>query len=115
MSLLAIRFAAEPVRSIAFGGIGGTYAAVGGPLVNPIRQFLLQNETDALLMFSIDGVNDHFTMPAGSNWINDLNSNRSLQAQGWFIANGTTLYVKNIGSPSTGSVYFSVFYGQDSL
>lgn len=115
MSLLAIRFAAEPVRSIAFGGISGSYAAIGSALVHPARQFLINNETDALLMFSLDGVNDHFAMPAGGNWINDISSNKSLLAQAWVLAAGTKLYVKNIGSPSTGSVYFSVFYGQDAL
>lgn len=115
MSLLAIRFAAEPVRSIAFGGISGTYAAIGTPLVNPIRQFLIQNETDALLMFSLDGVNDHFPIPAGGFFLDDVSSNKSLLAQGWFLAAGTTLYVRTVGSPSTGNVYFSAFYGQDSL
>ncbi len=115
MSLLAIRFAAEPVRSLAFGSIGASYAAVGTAVDNEIRQFLIQNLTDVTLMFSFDGINDHFPIPSDGFFLDDIASNKSLLAQSWILAKGTTLYVKRIGAPSTGSVYFSVFYGADSL
>jgi hypothetical protein len=98
---------------LAFGSIGVGYTGVGTAIDHPVFQFLLQNYTDALLTFSFDGVNDHFVLASGSQWINDISSNKSLLAQGLFLAQGSRLYVKENGTPSTGSVYFSVFYGAD--
>lgn len=113
MSLISIRYQAEPLRSLAFGSIGAGYTGVGTAVSHPVLQFLLQNYTDALLTFSLNGVDDHFVLAAGSQWIDDISSNKSLQAQGLFMAQGTRLYVKQNGVPTSGSVYFTVFYGAD--
>lgn len=110
---LAIRFAAEPVRSLAFGSIGAGYTGVGTSLVNPARQFFIQNLTDSTLMFSFDGINDHFPLPSNGFFLNDISSNRSTSIQGWFLAEGSRIYVKQLGVPSMGAVYVSVFYGAD--
>ena len=112
MATLATRMLFEPQRVLAFGGIGAAYAAVGTPLNYPIRQFLIQNLTDVTLQFSFDGVNDHFPIPSNGFFLDDICSNTSV-SQGFFISQGTTLYVKDIGSPSLGSVYFSVMYGKE--
>lgn len=111
-SSLAIRFAAEALRSIAFGSISASYMGIGTALANPARQLFLQNLTDATLMFSFDGVNDHFPLPASGFLLLDLTANKTIQ-QGWFLAEGQRLYVKELGTPTTGSVYFSVFYGTE--
>lgn len=107
---LAIRMLAEPVRSIAFGSISGTYAGIGAFFANPIRILLVQNLSDALLMFSLDGLDDHFPVNADSFVLLDVTANKTID-QGAFFAQGTRVYVKEIGTPSTGSVYVSVFYG----
>lgn len=109
-STLAVRMLAEPVRTTAFGSISGTYIGVGTVLANPCRIMFVQNLTDATLMFSLDGVNDHFPLPANGFLVLDISSNQSL-AQGFFMSQGQRLYVKEIGVPTTGSVYFSSFYG----
>ena len=44
---LAVRMLYEPQRSLAFGSISGAYMGVGTAVTNPIRQFLIQNLTDA--------------------------------------------------------------------
>ena len=106
---LAVRLACEPLRSLAFGSISGTYAGIGTSISNPARQFILNNNTDVLLTFSLDGVTDHFVLAANSQLISDIMSNISLTGGAWNMAQGTRLYVK--GSPTTGAVYFSVFYG----
>ncbi len=113
MGALAIRFQAEPVRSLAFGSIGAGYTGVGTSVSHPIRQFLIQNLTDVTLMFSFDGVDDHFPIPANGFFLDDISSNRSQSVQGWYLAQGTRLYVKEIGVPTLGSVYFSTFYGAE--
>jgi hypothetical protein len=106
---LAIKLLAEPLRTIAFGSISGTYAGIGTALANPARQFLIQNTTDVLLTYSFDGVNDHFVLPSSSFFLNDISSNKALPSGAFYLAEGTRLYVK--GSPTLGATYFSVFYG----
>lgn len=113
MGALSIRFKAEPVRSLAFGSIGAGYTGVGTVVDHPIRQFLIQNLTDETVMLSFDGINDHFPIPANGFFLNDISSNQSHSAQGWFLAQDSRLYVKQLGVPTSGAVYFSVFYGAD--
>lgn len=108
---LGLRYTAEAVRTLAEASIGAGYTAVGTPVSNPERQFFIQNLTDALLMFSFDGVNDHFPLPANGFFLSDVSSNRVSKSEALYLAKEVQLYVKEIGTPTTGSVYFSVFYG----
>ncbi len=107
---LAIRILAEPVRSLAFGSISGTYAGIGTGFANPVRIIFVQNLTDVTLMFSLDGINDNFPLPSNSFLLLDVTANKTID-MGAFLAQGTRVYVKTIGSPTMGSVYVSVFYG----
>ena len=113
MSLLSIRMRAEPLRSLGFASIIGIYTRIGTPLDHPARQILVQNLTDQDVVFSFNGLDDHFVLPANGFFLSDITSNKSL-GQGWFLAEGDSLYVKQLGAPTTGSVYFSVFYGSDN-
>jgi hypothetical protein len=109
----SIKILAEPVRTLAFGSIGADYMGVGTSIDNPARIIFIQNLTDETLMFSLNGVDDHFPLAASGFIILDLTTNKIFQA-GAFIAVGTRLYVKDLGvAPSTGSVYFTTFYGAE--
>jgi|SRR5271170_728132 len=106
----SIALRTDPVRTLAFGGISSSYAPIGSELDNGGRQMLVQNLTDATLMFSFDGVIDHFPLLPQSYFVMDVASNR-VNNDGWFITRGTVMNVKSfIGTPTTGSVYISVFY-----
>ena len=108
---LAIRLLPETLRSAAFGAVGAAYSAVGTALLHPCSIFLIQNATDAGALFSLDGVNDHFFLPASGFLLLDLTTNKTLP-QGAFIGQGTIVYVKrSAGAPTTGAVYISVLYG----
>ena len=109
MTALAISLAFEPLRSIAAGSISPAYTAIGTPFVNPSRQIYIVNATDVLLFFSLDGVNDHFVIPAGSYLLNDISSNKTRQGGAFNISANTTIYVA--GSPSMNSVYLTTAYG----
>lgn len=109
MTALSIRLYPEPLRTLAFGSITGTYAGIGTAFADPSRILYIVNSTDALLTFSLDGVNDHFVIPATSHLILDVTSNKSLLGGAFSIAQGTRIYVK--GTPSMNSVYLSTFYG----
>lgn len=85
---------------------------VGSAISNPARIFWINNLTDADLMCSFDGVNDHFPLPSDSFLIVDATSNKTF-SPGFYLAEGTRLYVKELSgiAPAQGSVYFTVFYG----
>lgn len=112
IATLANRMLFEPQRELAFGAIVAGYMGVGTAVSHPVRQFLIQNLTDATLQFSFNGIDDHFPLPANGFFLNDITSNKSV-SQGFFLAEGDRLYVKTLGAPTTGSVYFSVVYGRE--
>lgn len=112
MGALAIKLLPEAVRSIAFGSIGGGYMGVGTPLTNPSRLIIFQNFTDGDVMVSFDGITDHLPVAANGFVLLDVTANKTV-SQGFYIAEGTRFYVKEITAPSTGSFYISSFYGID--
>lgn len=111
MNLQSIRALAEPLRSLAFGGISGTYAAVGTPLDNPAHAFRLVNNTNGDMIFSLDGVSDHFFVPAASFVLYDISSNNDPNC-GFYIAAQTQFYVKQSSAASQHSVYIEIIYGK---
>ncbi len=114
---LSIKWYPEAQRDVTAANLAaspGVYLGVGTALENPARQFLIWNLTDKLLQFSFDGLTDHFVLPAQGFFLDDISSNTSV-SQNFLLAQGTRLYAKTTGSsPTTGSVYFSVFYGSNA-
>jgi hypothetical protein len=108
-AMLGLRLQMEPLRSLDFGSISGTYAPIGGPLLHPAHLMFTQNLTAGQLTFSLDGVNDHFTLPAGGFFVMDVTTNKAL-GFGFFIPSGTQIYVKEITSPTSGSAYVTIVY-----
>jgi hypothetical protein len=107
----SIRAAWAPLRSLPFGSILNTYVGVGTALNTPVRIIHILNNTDALLMFSWDGIKDNFVLPPGGYMVIDLTTNQS-GINGFFLPGSKRLYVKQISAPSTGSVYFSLVYSE---
>lgn len=107
---LAIRLAVEPVRSLVAASVIAGYTAVGTAMVHPIRQLVIQNLTDQAVMFSFDGINDHLPLASNSAFTDDITANKTVD-QGFYLPHGTIIYVKRIGTPTTGSVYITAFYG----
>lgn len=101
---------AETLRSLAFGSISGTYAAVGTGFIAPVSIIQLQNLTDTSMYFSMDGVNDHFILPTNSALVLDVTGNHAADDTGLYFAKGCIVYVKQVSAPSSGSVYVSTIY-----
>jgi len=101
---------AEPLRTVAFGGIGAAYAVLGAPLANPSRLIIFTNDTDADVTVSLDGVDDHFIILKQSFKLLDIATNKSVQ-DGFYFRQGTQFYQKRTaGAPSTGSLYFETIF-----
>ncbi len=109
---LAIRLLPETVRTLGFAAMDAAYMGVGVAFTRPCRILHIQNLTDALLMFSFDGVNDHFPLAASGYLLMDITSNKTIE-QGFFLAEGQRLYVRELDDPTSGSVYITAFYGSD--
>ena len=106
----SLRITAEPVRSLAAGAIGVAYMGIGTVMTRPIRVFMIQNLTDVGLWFSFDGITDHFPLASSSFILIDVTSNQTF-SQGFFLAEGERLYVKQLAVPTAGAVYLTTFYG----
>ena len=106
-------FQFEPQRTIAAASIGAGYMGVGTAVSHPLRQFFIQNLTDATLQFSFNGLDDHFPLPANGFFLDDITTNKTANTNGFFKAENSRLYVKQLGVPTTGAVYFTVIYGRD--
>ena len=105
-----VRAIFEPLRSLGFGSIGASYAAIGTAITKPARLIKIDNLTDAALLFSIDGTDDHTIIPGNGFLLLDIATNKE-DTQGFELATGTTFYVKNSGTPTLGSVYVTVITG----
>lgn len=112
MANLAVRLVPETIRALAFGSVAAGYTAIGSALANPCRLLILNNLTDKDLMFSFDGIHDHVAIAGPGSFVLDVSSNKGVSGD-LFIAQGTIIYVKRIGTPGAGAVYVSSFYGNN--
>lgn len=114
-SATAQRIRYEPLRSLAFGSITGTYAGIGAPFAHPVRMLMIDNFSNENVVISFDGITDHTVVAAHSGKVLDYASNRMSPADHLEQAVGERVYVKAEGTlPTLGSVYVSVIYASAS-
>lgn len=103
----------DTLRSLAFGGISGTYATVGTPLTVEARIICFTNKTAGDVIFSTDSTNTdgQIFVPAGSFKLYDLTANLIPGKDDSFVlAKGTQIYVKQVTAPVSGAVYIELVY-----
>ena len=103
----------EPLKSLAFGSISGTYAAVGTPLENGVRAFCITNDTEGDMIFSLDNTVSagHMFVAAGSYKLYDVQTNMNAQFDDRYVVGiGEQFYVKQSTAPVSGSVYIECMY-----
>jgi len=103
----------EPLRTLAFGGISGSYAAVGTPLEHQVRAFCITNDTQGDMIFSLDNTlaEGHMFIARGSYKLYDVQSNMNAQFDDKYVlAIGEQFYVKQETVPVDGAVYIEVLY-----
>lgn len=112
MSVKRVYF--DTLRSVAFGGISGTYAAIGSALTVKPRIMCITNDTDAAMIISDDSSVSagKLYLPRGAFKLFDLTANMNPNKDDSFvIAEGTVLYVKQVTAPGSGGVYVEYIYG----
>jgi len=103
----------EPLRTLAFGGISGAYAAVGSPLDNRVRAFCITNNTQGDMIFSLDSSEaaGHMFVAAGSYKLYDIQANINPQFDDKFVlAIGEQFYVKQSTAPVDGDIWIECLY-----
>lgn len=101
----------EEIRSLGFGSISGSYAAVGSALTKQGRVVCISNNTEGDLMFSVDGSTDHIFLAAGSFKLYDVQANMNNASDDRYVLPvGLRFYVKQITAPVSGNVYIEVLY-----
>jgi len=110
MASIDARF--DAYRSLAFGSISGSFAAVGSALTHLGRILHLVNNTNADMIFSFDGTTNNVYLPAGSFALYDFQANAEPNTV-FFSSIGTQIYVKQAsGAPTSGAVYAMLVYGR---
>lgn len=107
-----VRF--DALRSLAFGGISGTYAPIGTPLDRNWRMFRITNDTDGDMFISADGTTDNLFVPANGFTLYDLSTNAQpiKQSDTFVMGIGTQFYVKQASAPTSGAVYIEGIYAR---
>lgn len=107
---IIVRF--DTLRSIAFGSISGSYAAIGTAFTHAMRIVKIVNTCNTNMLISFDGTTTNEVVPAGGFVLYDLTANTETTAEGFFFQKGTTVYVKQESAPASGNVYVTCVYGQ---
>lgn len=108
---MAARANFDEIRTLAFGGISGTYASVGTPSDYPIRGVCFTNDTQGSVYFTDDVTKDKIFVKAGAFKLWDVQSNINPQFDDKFVLPvGTQFSVKQIAAPVSGSVYVEILY-----
>lgn len=103
----------EPLRTLGFAGISGSYASVGTPLAHQVRAFCITNNTQGDLIFTTDSTVSAGEMfvAKGSYKLYDVQANMNTQFDDKYVlAIGTQFSVKQVTAPTAGDVYIECLY-----
>jgi hypothetical protein len=107
----SIRLFTDPIQSLAAGSISAAYMGIGAEFDKSARMIAISNLTDNTLMFSWDGVNDHFPLLRHTYLVLTVTQNNEDEAEYFALPAGSRLYVKRILIPTEGAVYITHFRG----
>lgn len=104
------RFLPAILQELGYAGIVSDGFILVGGFDQPVRNILIQNLTDQLLIFSWDAINAHFVLPSCSDWAIDVGTNRGTSNTASIPA-GYGVYAKAYSTlPTSGSAFVSYFY-----
>lgn len=97
----------ENIRSVNSTAFNGTFQALGAPLQFPSYKLKMVNNSNVLVLVSIDGVNPIDVAPAGSFWLYDETATTNHEG----MSAGTQIYVSgSAGGTNAGLVYLVTQY-----
>lgn len=89
------------------------FVAIGTPIDNPCRQYIVTNSTDVSIVFSTDGVNEKFELLPGVQFVSDVSTN-TVADYPMMRKKNDTLYAAYVGAanPTSGGVSYAVMYAK---
>lgn len=90
-------------RSIAAASIGSSYSLVGSIFSDPVVLLIIVSTLDQDVQISWDGSADHLALPSSGTLVIDFKSDDIV------FPGNFGVYVKQIGTPTTGTLYISAF------
>lgn len=90
-------------KTLAAASIGASYTLVDSVFGRGVIVLVIVSTLDQDVQLSLDGTNDWLPLVAGSTLVLDEKTNGGVLA-GW-----RGVYVKEIGNPTTGSIYVGGF------
>lgn len=97
----------NPIGTVAFGSITGSYTAFGPPMPGHVRLLRLSNSTNQDILVSADGTTNHLRVSAGGFILFDFVANE-VQNDGFFVTEKTQFYLKYVSAPSSGAAWIEV-------
>lgn len=105
-----MRVLAESLRILPFGTVDFVYNPIGTVFTHPIRLLNINNDTDAAIIISYDGVSNNQYIPAQTGLVLDFTSNSGAHVFPLMSA-GTTIYAAALTAlPTTGIIAVSAYY-----
>ena len=107
----------DALRVILYSSITTSYTAIGSSLGHSMRLLDFNNDTDALIYISFDGINDNIALVPGAFRVYDVTSDQDTNEK-FRYEKGTQIFVKYVGTPPTNNpnltnnVFMSSFYGK---
>jgi len=86
-------------KSAAAAAIGATYTLITSIFSNPPVQIIIVSTLDQAVQISLNGVDDFIPVVAGATIVLDIKANNIV------VPGNFGVYVKEIGNPTTGSIY----------
>lgn len=111
----------DTLRTVAFGGISGTYVVLGAAFSHLARAVKITNLTAGNLFVSATngstpssgGTEDNMIIPAGGFTLYDFTSNGGeSQAKPFCFEKGTQFWVRQSTAPVSGAIYLEIVYGK---
>jgi hypothetical protein len=107
----------DSLRSVVYTSITSSYTPLGIPLAHSMRLLDFENDTDAVIYISFDGVNDNIPLTPGAFRIYDITSDQDFNEK-FRYQNGTQIFLKYVGAAPTNNpdqsntVYVTAMYGK---
>ena len=111
----SIRLFADPIQSLGAGLIGAAYMGIGAEFDKSARMIVVNNLTNQTMIFSWDGVNDHFPLVKFTYLVLTITQNDEEEAEYFALPAGSRLYVKQMSAPNVGGVHVTHFRGVNDL
>jgi hypothetical protein len=104
----------DALRTVASGGISGSYVALGSIVAKNWVAFRVINNTDGDLFISLDATTNNLFIPKMSFVLYDIatNSPPISQNDNLVISKNTQFYVKQSTAPTTGAVWLEGIYAR---